>query len=198
MLKGSRSVPFAGSSVRSPDMYWLRLTRKGSTTNAFSSQPRSALARQLEMLEKPYPGRSRQLQASGAIGSPPPYLVGTHPGPTLSAADSMLITLHGRGAHGSMPQAAVDPVVLAAVIVVRFQTVETRPGEPVVVTVRSIQAGTKSNVIPDHTVIELNVRTYSEATRTSSSTPSKESSTPNARRQYARTRRTTRCSTASP
>ncbi|MDA8285473.1 MAG: amidohydrolase [Actinomycetota bacterium] len=100
----------------------------------------------------------------------PAGLVGTHVGPTLSAADSMRITLHGRGAHGSMPQASVDPVVLAAMIVVRLQTVvarETRPGDPVVVTVGSIQAGTKSNVIADHAVIELNVRTYSEQTRTS-------------------------------
>ena len=98
----------------------------------------------------------------------PAGLVGTHPGPTLSAADSMRITLHGRGAHGSMPQASVDPVVLAAMTVVRLQTVvarETRPGEPVVVTVGSLQAGTKSNVIPDHAVIELNVRAYSEQTR---------------------------------
>jgi amidohydrolase len=98
----------------------------------------------------------------------PAGLVGTHPGPTLAAADSMRITLHGRGAHGSMPQASVDPVVLAAMVVVRLQTVvarETRPGEPVVVTVGSVRAGTKSNVIPDHAVIELNVRTYSEQTR---------------------------------
>src|SRR5205807_127402 len=42
---------------------------------------------------------------------------------------------------------------------------EIRPGEPVVVTVGSVRAGTKSNVIPDHAVIELNVRTYSEQTR---------------------------------
>ena len=47
-------------------------------------------------------------------------------GPILSAADSMRITVHGRGAHGSMPQAAVDPVVLAAMIVVRLQTVVSR------------------------------------------------------------------------
>jgi len=61
-------------------------------------------------------------------------------------------------------------VVLAAMIVVRLQTVvarETRPGEPVVVTVGSLQAGTKSNVIADHAVIELNVRTYNEQTRAS-------------------------------
>jgi hippurate hydrolase len=95
--------------------------------------------------------------------------VATRPGPTLSAADSMRITVHGRGAHGSMPQAAVDPVVLAAMIVVRLQTVVSRevpPGETAVVTVGSIQAGTKSNVIPDRAVLQLNVRTYTEATRT--------------------------------
>ena len=56
--------------------------------------------------------------------------VGTHAGPVLSAADSMRITVHGRGAHGSMPQAAVDPVVLAAMIVVRLQTVVAREVAP--------------------------------------------------------------------
>lgn len=94
--------------------------------------------------------------------------VGTHPGAFLSAADSMRITVHGRGAHGSMPQAAVDPVVMAAMIVVRLQTIisrEIQPGEFAVVTVGSVQAGTKSNVIPDHAVIELNIRTYGDQTR---------------------------------
>ena len=56
--------------------------------------------------------------------------VGTHAGPVLSAADSMRITVHGRGAHGSMPQAAVDPVVLAAMIVVRLQTIVSREIAP--------------------------------------------------------------------
>jgi amidohydrolase len=98
----------------------------------------------------------------------PAGVVGTRVGPTLSAADSMRITVHGRGAHGSMPQASVDPVVLAAMIVVRLQTVisrEVQPGEPAVLTVGSVQAGTKSNVIPDHAVIALNVRSYDEQTR---------------------------------
>jgi hippurate hydrolase len=95
--------------------------------------------------------------------------VGTHEGPALSAADSMRITVYGRGAHGSMPQAAIDPVVLAAMIVVRLQTVVSRevtPGETAVLTVGSIQAGTKSNVIPDQATLQLNVRTFSDATRT--------------------------------
>jgi amidohydrolase len=98
----------------------------------------------------------------------PAGTVGTRSGPTLSAADSMRITVHGRGAHGSMPQAAVDPVVLAAMTVVRLQTVvarEVAPGDTAVLTVGSIQAGTKSNVIPDHAVLQLNVRTYDDQTR---------------------------------
>jgi hippurate hydrolase len=98
----------------------------------------------------------------------PAGLLLTHAGAALSAADSMRITVHGRGAHGSMPQAAVDPVVLAAMIVVRLQTViarEVAPGETAVLTVGSLQAGTKSNVIPDRAVLQLNVRTFGDATR---------------------------------
>jgi len=98
----------------------------------------------------------------------PAGVVGTRPGSTLSAADSMRITVHGRGAHGSMPQASVDPVVLAAMIVIRLQTVVAReiaPTDPAVLTVGSIQAGTKSNVIDDHAVLQLNVRSYDEQTR---------------------------------
>ncbi|WP_347813899.1 amidohydrolase [Allobranchiibius sp. GilTou38] len=99
----------------------------------------------------------------------PAGIVGTRPGAILSAADSMRVTVHGRGAHGSMPRSAVDPVVLAAMIVVRLQTVVSReiaPTEPAVLTIGSVRAGTKSNVIDDHAVLELNVRTYNEQTRT--------------------------------
>jgi len=98
----------------------------------------------------------------------PAGTLGTRSGPVLSAADSMRITLHGRGAHGSMPQASVDPVVLAASIVTRLQTVvarEVAPGDTAVLTVGSIQAGTKSNVIPDQAVLLVNTRTYDEQVR---------------------------------
>ncbi|WP_323847495.1 peptidase dimerization domain-containing protein [Allosaccharopolyspora coralli] len=96
--------------------------------------------------------------------------VATQSGPTLAAADSTRIVVYGRGAHGSMPQSAIDPVVLAAMIVVRLQTVVAReiaPGEPSVLTVGSIQSGTKSNIIPDQAEIQLNLRTYSDQTRAS-------------------------------
>lgn len=80
----------------------------------------------------------------------------------------MKITVHGRGGHGSMPQATVDPVVIAAAIVLRLQTVVARevpPTETAVLTVGSVQAGSKSNIIPDRATLLLNVRTYSESTR---------------------------------
>ena len=98
----------------------------------------------------------------------PSGTVATRPGPVLSAADSIRVTVYGRGGHGSMPQNTVDPVVLAALIVVRLQTIvsrETAPTQPTVLTVGSIRAGTKSNIIPDQAVLELNLRTYDEATR---------------------------------
>src|SRR5207244_10867447 len=88
---------------------------------------------------------------------------------STSAADSLQIRLFGRGAHGSMPQASIDRVVMAASTVLRLQTIVSREvaaAEAVVVTVGSLQAGTKENVIPDEAVIKLNVRTFDEGVRT--------------------------------
>ena len=67
-----------------------------------------------------------------------------------------------------MPQNTIDPVVLAAMIVIRLQTVVSReiaPSQTAVLTVGSSQAGTTSNVIPDHAVLQLNIRSYSRQTR---------------------------------
>nr|MDT0524277.1 M20/M25/M40 family metallo-hydrolase [Streptomyces sp. DSM 41633] len=95
--------------------------------------------------------------------------VSTRSGAVMSAADSLRVTVFGRGGHGSMPQVTVDPVVLASMIVIRLQTIVSRevdPSQTVVLTVGSIQAGTKSNVIGDHAVLELNLRTFDESVRT--------------------------------
>ena len=90
-------------------------------------------------------------------------------GPITSAADSLQIRLFGRGAHGSMPQASVDPVVMAASTVLRLQTIVSREvaaSDAAVITVGALQAGTKENVIPDEAVIKLNVRTFDAGVRT--------------------------------
>ncbi|MGY0489046.1 amidohydrolase [Streptomyces sp. WG-D5] len=98
----------------------------------------------------------------------PAGYVGIRPGSFLAAADSTKVTLYGRGAHGSMPQNAVDPVVMAAMAVVRLQTVVSREiaaATPAVLTVGAILAGTGPNIIPDRAELHLNVRTYDEETR---------------------------------
>lgn len=103
------------------------------------------------------------------VAPAPAGYVGTRSGPVMAAADSIRVTVYGRGGHGSMPNATIDPVVLAAMIVVRLQTIVSRevaPIETVVLTVGSINSGTKSNIIGDHAVLELNLRTYDEAVRT--------------------------------
>lgn len=95
-------------------------------------------------------------------------MVATTAGPVLSAGDSLKITVFGKGAHGSMPHMAVDPVVLAAAIVLRLQTVvsrETKPGDFAVVTVGALNVGTKSNIIPDRATLLLNIRTYDDEVR---------------------------------
>lgn len=99
----------------------------------------------------------------GAAGT-----VSYRPGVTLSAGDSLKITLFGRGSHGSQPQTSIDPVIMAAATTMRLQTIVSReiaPSEPAVLTIGSLQAGTKENIIPDDATIKLNVRTFSEDTR---------------------------------
>jgi amidohydrolase len=99
----------------------------------------------------------------------PAGIVGTRSGVITSAADSFEIRMFGRGAHGSMPEASVDPVVMAASTVLRLQTIVSREvaaAQSAVVTVGALQAGTKENVIPDEAVIKLNVRTFDDGVRT--------------------------------
>ena len=95
-------------------------------------------------------------------------IIASRSGVVTSAGDSFQIRMFGRGAHGSMPQASIDPVVMAASTVLRLQTIVSRevgPSDAAVVTVGALQAGTKENVIPDDAVIKLNVRTFDEGVR---------------------------------
>lgn len=99
----------------------------------------------------------------------PAGVISSKPGVVTSAGDSLQIRLFGRGAHGSMPQSSIDPVVMAAATVMRLQTIVSRevaPTDAVVVTIGALQAGTKENVIPDEAIIKLNVRTFDDAVRT--------------------------------
>ncbi len=89
-------------------------------------------------------------------------------GPMLASADSVDIVVHGKGGHGARPHLTVDPVVIAAKIVLSLQTVVSRendPFDPAVITVGSIHGGTKHNIIPDEVRMQLTVRAYKPEVR---------------------------------
>ncbi|OBI42717.1 amidohydrolase [Mycobacterium kyorinense] len=110
----------------------------------------------------------------------PDFLVGMHtaPGPVgmvvasggtkMAGTDQLDIVFKGVGGHGSMPQLTKDPVLMAALAIVEFQTIVSRtiaPQETAVLTVGSVQAGSASNVIPDQALVKVNLRWFSPHVR---------------------------------
>jgi amidohydrolase len=94
--------------------------------------------------------------------------VGVTPGYSKAAADSLRITVYGKGGHGARPESTIDPVLIAASIAVRLQSIiarEIHPGDAAVITVGYIQAGTKNNIIPNDAQMGLTVRSYKPEVR---------------------------------
>ncbi|HWG26025.1 amidohydrolase [Actinospica sp.] len=99
----------------------------------------------------------------------PAGFIGYGSGPLMAASDTVNVTLHGRGGHGSRPEASVDPVLMAANVVTRLQGIvarEVSPSEMAVVTVGRLSAGNKPNIIPDSAELGINIRSAAEHTRT--------------------------------
>ncbi|MFK0004220.1 amidohydrolase [Paenarthrobacter sp. NPDC090522] len=93
---------------------------------------------------------------------------GLRSGVAMASADSLNVTLHGRGGHGSRPETTVDPVLMAAAATVRLQGVVSReiaPSDSAVVTVGQLHAGTKNNIIPETATLGLSIRSFAEPTR---------------------------------
>jgi amidohydrolase len=89
-------------------------------------------------------------------------------GPALANSDTVDITVRGRGGHGAQPHRTVDPIVLAARIILDLQTLVSReinPTDPAVVTVGSIHGGAKHNIIPNEVHLQLSVRSYTDSVR---------------------------------
>ncbi len=94
--------------------------------------------------------------------------VGYTPGYALASSTTVDITIRGIGGHGSAPQMAKDPIVVAAEVILALQTIVSRensPFDPAVVTVGFIRGGTKANIIPDDVEMGLTVRTYKDEVR---------------------------------
>ena len=93
---------------------------------------------------------------------------GIRPGVAMASADSLNVTLHGRGGHGSRPETTIDPVLMAAATTMRLQGVVSRElaaSDSAVVTVGQIHSGTKNNIIPETATLGLSIRSFSEPTR---------------------------------
>ncbi|SFS73292.1 amidohydrolase [Saccharopolyspora flava] len=103
------------------------------------------------------------------VMSGPAGAVGCATGTAASMADSWQVVVRGRGAHGSQPDLALDPIVQVAHTITRIQGVVSREVSPLssaVVTVGRIAGGLKENIIPDSAMFTLNVRTFDDAVRT--------------------------------
>jgi hippurate hydrolase len=111
----------------------------------------------------------------------PDFVIGLHDSAILPAGkiswtsgfacanvDSVDITIFGRGGHGAYPHTTVDPIVIAARVVMALQTLvarETNPIDPAVITVGSFHGGSKHNIIPDEAKLQLTVRSYKDEVR---------------------------------
>ncbi len=90
------------------------------------------------------------------------------PGYALASSTSVDLKVRGIGGHGSRPENAKDPIVLAAQIILGLQTIVSRensPLDPAVITVGSIHGGLKHNIIPDEVNLQITVRAYREEVR---------------------------------
>lgn len=132
-------------------------------------------------------GGAKPMIEDGVMGNPKvDYVFGLHidgdraakmfgfrGGPIMAAPDTFKIRVMGKGGHGSAPHQTVDPVYVAAQIIVSLQGVSGRmidPVQPFVVTIGSVHSGTKENIIPDDAVLEGTIRTLDEDTRTTAKT----------------------------
>jgi amidohydrolase len=128
------------------------------------------------------PSGAQAMIADSALANPAPQAVfGLHVTPArvgtvlyragaiMSASDVLRIVVHGRQTHGAIPWGGVDPVVIAAQIVLALQTIPSRQVDvtkgPAIVTVGMIQGGNRYNIIPDSVVLLGTVRTFDEGTR---------------------------------
>jgi hippurate hydrolase len=127
----------------------------------------------LRMLEDPrfHAALPSKPVACLAIHDTPAFPAGTVslcPGFASANADTIDVKIFGRGGHGAWPHQTVDPIVLAAEMILGFQTIVSRrvnPTTPAVITVGSIHGGSKHNIVPDEVSLQLTVRSYEDAVR---------------------------------
>lgn len=150
----------------------VALKDRWSGTLVLVAQPAEEIGKGAKMMIEdglferfPRPDYCLALHVTGSI---PVGTLAYTSGWALANVDSVDITIHGRGGHGSRPHEAADPIVAASQTIVALQTVVSRrldPTQPGVITVGSIHAGTKHNIIPGEAKLQLTVRSFTDEAR---------------------------------
>jgi amidohydrolase len=100
----------------------------------------------------------------------PAGTIGYRPGAFMAGSDGLRIVVHGRQTHGARPWAGLDPIVVSAQIISALQTVVSRQVDltenPAIVTIGTVRAGTRGNIIPEAVEMRGTIRTYDPAQRT--------------------------------
>ena len=123
------------------------------------------------LLDLPTDGPHRPVTGAFAVHIGTRYPTGEiwlKPGAQMASSDVLTITVHGRGGHASAPHLALDPIVVAAEIIIALQTTIARqidPFDPAIVTIANVVAGTTNNIIPDSAFMRGTMRTVSPETR---------------------------------
>jgi hippurate hydrolase len=123
------------------------------------------------LLDLPADGQHGAVTGAFAVHIGTRYATGEiwlKPGAQMASSDVLTITVHGRGGHASAPHLALDPIVVAAEIIVALQTTVARridPFDPAIVTIANVVAGTTNNIIPDSAFLRGTMRTVSPGTR---------------------------------
>jgi hippurate hydrolase len=123
------------------------------------------------LLDLPTDGGFGPVTGAFALHTGTRYPTGTiraRPGAQMASSDVISITVRGRGGHASTPHLALDPVTVAAEIIIALQTMVTRrvnPFDPVVITIANVVAGTTNNIIPETAFMKGTLRTVSDEAR---------------------------------
>lgn len=120
------------------------------------------------LLENPAVDAAMMFHVGSGIPLPPGVFITMNDGVAAPAADFFEIKIQGKGCHGSMPNAGVDPITVAAHVIMGLQEIHARElkiADEVVITMGTIQAGNVPNVIPDTASLTGTIRTYDETVR---------------------------------
>lgn len=132
--------------------------------------------------EERFPGGADSMVKAGALNGVstvigghlwqpiPVGKIGVTGGKLMASPDEFVITVRGRGGHGSMPHQTVDSLLTGAQLVTALHTITSRhvnPMEPVALSIGMFKAGEAFNIIPDSAVLKGTIRTFEQALRVS-------------------------------